>query len=180
MASGQFTDPPCQSYTLPHRPKTLTIRISRRQLQGLNGCSGWHTSISKAFALAFPYWSSTYSSPLLQASLFLSCSTYPLAIRFLFYMVLRLVLSIFSDEGSFAWSLLLFLSTVFCGDTLASLPAFTASIYGGHVCCSRCCCGTCVSPWLCIAIDLLVLVQVTNRNHYPTTPSTLPDRKSVV
>src|SRR6266550_7485905 len=66
----------------------------------------------------------------------LSCSTYPLAIGFLFYRVLRLVLSIFSDEGLFAWSLLLFPSTVFCGDTLASLPAFTASIYGGHVCCS--------------------------------------------
>ena len=70
-------------------------------------------------------------------SLFLSCSTYPLAIRFLFYRVLRLVLSTLSDGGPFAWSLLLFPSTVFCGDTLTSLPAFTASIYGDHVCCSR-------------------------------------------
>ena len=135
--TGQFTDSlagltPCLTVR-----KLFAIRISRRQLQGLNGCSGWHIFISRAFTLAFPYWSSTYSSPLLQASLFLSCSTYPLAIGFLFYRALRLVLSIFSDEGLFAWSLLLFPSTVFCGDTLASLPAFTASIYGGHVCCSR-------------------------------------------
>lgn len=45
-------------------------------------------------------------------SLFLSWSTHPLAIGFLFHRVLRLVMSTFSDGSSFAWCLLFFPSTV--------------------------------------------------------------------
>lgn len=97
---------------------------------------------------------------------FLSCSTYSLAIGFLLYRVLRLVLSTFSDEGSFAYSFLQPFSVEILWHHSQRLQrAFTAAMFAVL----DFCCGTCVSPWLCIAMDLLVLVQVTHRNHYPTT-----------